>query len=648
MSTFQSWSSALIPLGDSIAQAQGVIVAALQAGNWRVLHQGVAPAAVGGTITNPNNALDMLPGTNAGQAGTGATTLAVQMPSAFTPTALYVQASHVMSSNSLETDTPTSITIEYSDTSLTTGFTTLQTFTPANWGLDERRKFTIAGAGAHVYWRSTFSGATTNTYVGDWAIEDASGNYCSNQQFADVIPPVVELIGNASARDVVRLLFNATTIQILPVQELLISLPTVFSFAGATGGAVTLQVSNGTNVQFVGSGGNTSQQNARGLYLALCASVDANFTAFNWVWVQNLQGENGSPQIWAIQKTPAPTPMMTSSNITIRLAMQYASPAGTQGCGYQVAQSLTSDLTNGFVYYLGVNSRGFSMATKTNVGYYGPAFACYGDNASALAQLPTADFAAYGLPCTPIELFVGSFPTQASCDGTARTSHWWGTANTAQNPPNAPYYVGTTESGYSQPHMWGKGWLGGMLQDLSGGGQVSTYTAAGSAISCYAEGFMDGADTGAAYSIHKLGVGYGANYNYVSSNFGSPSGRTFSPPYQALDAYKYYGVGPASEQLIVAPSNDFTATITSLVAVGDTTINVNSTTGFPVAGWLVMDGEIIQYTGGGGGGTQFTGCTRGKYATAPASMPVGTTVFIGGWFCIFNYGLIFGGYQTPT
>jgi hypothetical protein len=159
---------------------------------------------------------------------------------------------------------------------------------------------------------------------------------------------------------------------------------------------------------------------------------------------------------------------------------------------------------------------------------------------------------------------------------------------------------------------------------------------------------MDEADTGAAYSIHKLGVGYWANYNYVSSNFYNPYGRTFSPPYQALDAYKYYGVGPASEQLIVAPSNDFTATITSLVAVGDTTINVNSTTGFPVAGWLVMDGEIIQYTGGGGGGTQFTGCTRGKYATAPASMPVGTTVFIGGWFCIFNYGLIFGGYQTPT
>jgi hypothetical protein len=115
-----------------------------------------------------------------------------------------------------------------------------------------------------------------------------------------------------------------------------------------------------------------------------------------------------------------------------------------------------------------------------------------------------------------------------------------------------------------------------------------------------------------------------------------------------LDWYKYTGTGPSSEQLMVAPSNDFTTTITTAVATGDTTINVASTTGFPVAGWLVIDGEIIQYAGGGGGGTQFTGCARAKYATTALAFPVGTTVFIGAWYVIFNTGLLFGGYQTPT
>ena len=226
MSTFAGWSSALIPLGDSIAQAQGVIVAAMQAGNWQCLRQGLAPTAVGGSITSPANALDMTPTTAAGQAGTTPQTIAVQVIGGFTPTALYMQA-HYNYEGGIQIDMPASVTIEYSDTSLTTGFTVLQTFTPTNWGVQERRKFTI--------------------------------------------PPVTEVIGNSVARDILRINFNATTMTLQPLQELLTAMPMVFSFDTAASGVATLSVTNGTTVSFTGGGGNTSQQNARGLYNALAS-----------------------------------------------------------------------------------------------------------------------------------------------------------------------------------------------------------------------------------------------------------------------------------------------------------------------------------------------------------------------------------------
>jgi len=649
MSTFAGWSSALIPLGDTVAQAQGIIVTAMTTAGWQCLRQGLAPTSVGGSITNPNNALDMIASTIAGEVGTASQTIAVQISGGFTPTALYMQAPALLNyATTLETDMPTSVTIEYSDTSLITGFTVLQTFTPANWGPQERRKFTITGAGSHQYWRSTVSGATTNMYFQEWCLEDSSTpkNWITNQQFADFIPPVTETIGNSYARDVLRMYFNAVTITMQPVQELLTALPMVLSFDTATGGAVTLQVSNGTNVQFVGSGGNTSQQNARGLYNALAASVDANFTAWNWIWPTPLVGTVGAGQIIAVQKTPAASALMTSSNITTRYRGCYASPAGPQGCGLPTVQSITTDLTNGFIYYLQVCSRGIALATKTNAGYYGPVHACYGDNASTLSQLPTADLAAYGLPCTPIELVIGTDDVAANSDGTGRFGHWWGVAAPFSSAAVGAMYL----EGVGSAGVWSKLLLSGQLSDVCCNAGASSYLG-GALVTAYGEGILDGgaaSGAGGIYPIHRLSAVSALYNNYLATLSPNVYGMAVTPSFANLDWYKYTGTGPSSEQLMVAPSNDFTTTITSAVAAGDVTINVASTTGFPTSGWLVIDGEIIQYAGGGGGGTQFTGCTRAKYATTALAFPVGTTVFIGGWYCIFNTGLLFGGYQTPT
>jgi len=70
-----------------------------------------------------------------------------------------------------------------------------------------------------------------------------------------------------------------------------------------------------------------------------------------------------------------------------------------------------------------------------------------------------------------------------------------------------------------------------------------------------------------------------------------------------------------------------------LLNSSSTTINVNSTSGFPATGTLVIDAEIITYTGVTG--TSFTGCTRGTNGSTAvqhgyrptAGTPVAPTVY---------------------
>lgn len=58
--------------------------------------------------------------------------------------------------------------------------------------------------------------------------------------------------------------------------------------------------------------------------------------------------------------------------------------------------------------------------------------------------------------------------------------------------------------------------------------------------------------------------------------------------------------------------------LSSAINASVTTIPVSSTSGFPAAGLLLIDNELISYTGTSGGNS-FTGCTRGAFGTTAAS-----------------------------
>ncbi len=70
--------------------------------------------------------------------------------------------------------------------------------------------------------------------------------------------------------------------------------------------------------------------------------------------------------------------------------------------------------------------------------------------------------------------------------------------------------------------------------------------------------------------------------------------------------------------------NNLGTTLTVAVLVGDTTLNVASTTGWPSTGVCSIEDEVISYTGKTG--VTFTGCTRGYDGTTAASHALVTSV----------------------
>jgi hypothetical protein len=78
--------------------------------------------------------------------------------------------------------------------------------------------------------------------------------------------------------------------------------------------------------------------------------------------------------------------------------------------------------------------------------------------------------------------------------------------------------------------------------------------------------------------------------------------------------------------LSIAVNNLNTTLTDNPLSDSATTVNVISTTGFPTAGYVTVEFEIIAYTGKTG--TSFTGCTRGADGTAASSHSLGESVFL--------------------
>ncbi|MCI4437168.1 MAG: hypothetical protein JHC33_10225 [Ignisphaera sp.] len=654
MSTFLGFESALITAGATASSMQATFSSIMSTYGWQVLRQAVIPTSVIGTIANPSNLFDQS-STTTSVNSTLPKYVGATINSGFTPTIMYVQADFLNPQYG-----PLTFTLDYS-TDVGSSWNTLQTFTnQVNWTSGERRKFIISGATSQTYWRMNITSSTSgsNVYLAEWCLEDANGNWLTNVPFFDCIPPASDTgnanpIGNSYARDILRWSFTTSAISFRPLQELLTPLPEICIWTGATAGAVTVSTTiNGSTVSYVGSANNSAIKNSRGLFEACKASNDANFTAWAWIWNNTLLTSTGGPgNFTAIQNTPAMNIMPTSSNITVQMrgTSVYSVPL-VQGALMPLTVSITTDCTNGWIYYMQLNARGIAISSKTNNSYYTPVHACWGNNADAIAQIPTADLAAYGIPCTPIELFVGTDNANTSVDALAWPTHVWGVAQTPGNASRPGIVDVYNDTASNSTTLFTHHLFGGHMQDYSMHNTAYNWATWGPAqIQLAADGYFQGGDSGLLWSIHKLGCRAQDGWDFVNAyggNYGGNYVRWTGPYLPGLDWYKFSGSAPANEQLVVSASNDYTAIISTTGLTTDITISVNSTTGFPSSGWLVLEGEIIQYTGITS--NSFTGCTRGKYNTTPINPLSGTTINIGAWYVFMVYGLIFGGYQVPS
>ncbi len=627
MSTFLGFDSYLVNLGSTVLQARNAIMDRLTYYGWRITRKSVDSCTVmaTSTLTNYANAVNLATQSSAGDAGAMPRWVGVQLGSAYTPTVMYLSAN-------AESSVPTAFSLDYSDNG--TSWTTQQSWSgEINWSAGEKRKFTISGASAHVYWRLNLTTKLgSNCYVSEWMLENASGECTTTKHFFDAIPPVTETIGNSMMYEFIRFYVSSTLIQVKPMIELLQNIPEVFSLDTPVAGAVTLSLTIGAStVSYVGSSGNTAIQNQRGLYEAIRASSDPLFTAWNWWWWPK------GTYIIATQKTPAKRSVtISSSNISFKGRGKWheAMHLSYGSCG---VNSVTIDIINGFIYYLQVNSRGLALAIKTNSGFTGPIHMCYGNNSEAISQLPTADNV--NIPCMPIELLVGTDDANVNqASGVASVTHWWGVSSAGTDISS------DMENTYGGAHPAGHFNFANQLQDWSGGiGAGGSTSLSLQSITMRGEGIFAGTDSGSGYVVHKLACD--PDNIWAQTSISANTCRACGPVYSTLDWYRICGT-ITDEQLIMTPSLDYTCTLTADTNTTDTTITVNNTTGFPSSGYIVLDSEVVQYIGITS--TSFTGCTRGSYGTSASNHYVGDISYIVAWFVKIQYGALFAGYQKPV
>ena len=464
--------------------------------------------------------------------------------------------------------------------------------------------------------------------------------------YSDLIPPVTETIGTSTFREVVRLYFpNNTTITIGSYQACIAdAYPQSILFTAKTAGAVQAGVTiNGVTVLgALGTGTSTANQNLQALYYALMDSVDPVITGWTFAY-------NGADKLICTAKVPAAM-VVCSGNANVTYSLQGNSVLAGALSDFALVDvahgySVTTDLTNGFVYYMEVFSRSFSLSTKCISGIYGPIFATYVDHASMLATLPDG-----GL-CTPIELWVGSLA--ASGLGQAHCTHLWSLGTKYGNHAITNTGITNTLANWNDPCAdW---------NPFSGSGQPAfpsdcpvTY----GSTSNYAFPLFDqyaiqssglfgsGTSLDSVYKAEPLGI---ADY-CMSTPIATQASLRFFPRVLFPDTYRWVGAEPTEtsifSQVIPAPSTYPTLAQALDATTAYASILLSSTAGLPVQGGFIIGSEGFTYTGISG--ASVTGVTRGVNGTTQARHFVGHVVSPATWYLRVNNGAICCGPNKPV
>jgi hypothetical protein len=399
--------------------------------------------------------------------------------------------------------------------------------------------------------------------------------------------------------------------------------------------SVTLSSST---VSYTGISTNSAVDNLLGLYGAIRDSVDPVFT--NWDWdcsYPATQGaDDGNTYIYGKNKTAEADKTFTGTNVTAGWLSYYVQAGFQTDESLSQSQTVTTDLVNGFIYYLQINARGIALATKTNTAFYGPIHACWGLHSAAMAYRPIDT-----LFLTPIELIIGY-------DDDANNEDSWGISGSFYiiSPKSASIsniranYVMTPPGGGARRQRFHESLANtftlGNGNSIRGQGFIQLK---GSGI------FIDDYPAGNDFQVHRVKT-IGFSFSGGGSSGAVPGYLiSFVPGYELEDWYKFRGTANDEALTLIADTVGVT-TLASIYTPGDTVLNLTDASGIQTAGFVIIGIEAFQYTGKTG--NQLTGVTGAKYATIASRHFVGDSVGQGMWFVKINGGAIFAGYVKPS
>lgn len=468
--------------------------------------------------------------------------------------------------------------------------------------------------------------------------------YDSVNFISDFIPPVSETIGDGKIRQVIRITYSTSAINVGMYDQSLGNIQgQMYRLYSATAGAVTVSATiNGVLISATGTTGNTASQNLRLLYDALKSSADPSIT--DWVYTL-IPGVGGSDSILMERKTISATLItITQSNVIgatfsdpVTAAYAPARNTGLATPGNGFTQAITLDNTNGWYLYMDIFSRSFKISSKTVTAFYGPVFAGYMPNADALAMVPSSPY------CHIAEGYWGSSVAGSASApngaGTVLFTHAWGFTNNW-------YYSssGAWNNGFVNPMG---GFQGPMLQDVIAGSPStgsSMYPLAatpggfGQPLSVYTQLYRFSVYNAACYSnTYQTSTSPGVNMDVMT-------------PGTMLEDVFLSTTNDQSETTCAAPlaaPTGITLQQNLDATTAYTSILLSTVTGLATAGIVLLDSEVFLYTGVSGGNT-LTGVTRGYNGTPQAAHYIGDSAKQGGWFVKMNGGYIFAGLARPS
>jgi hypothetical protein len=641
MSNFLGFESFLVPLGASIDDVKNTLKAALTSRGYRAISESLqVSAALKSAGWDTGNAFDGDCSTSVSVALASLPQyLGVQAPVGFTPTILRI---HAHPANNLSTG-PKGWTIDYSDDGST--WTPHQTISnEIRWAPGEKRQYAITGASSRRYWRIniTDGNGSGTLFISNVIFENAVGQQLvDGKYFVDVIPPVSEAIGNSMAFEFLRIRFTGSDIKFYPLKSYKVGFPqfAAFHFDNTAAGTATLSITiNGRTVSYTGSTGASAVENINKFYDTIRASVDSEIMGWNWrISSGSTQNSNdGNYYLYAESKTVEATKVITTS------ATVFSRVGGSVQSGWvqdEVLQrgtlpSIGIDLISGFVYYMQISSRGIALATKTNIGFYGPLHACWADNAAALQYLPT------NAPrCSPVELVCGYDEDSNNLDSMAFVSAPWCLSGWT--------FAGLDIRGDSSSHGFvdrvvrRHEFYDAYLNNYGNDAYSNTYIKlSGSGI------FVDDQFVGNDFQVHRAKtLGHRSFDIHTSSPYGYGQDCGINPGIEISDWYKFRGTA-TNESLVLIADSVIKTGLASDFNIGDATVNLVDASLFQSSGFAVIGIETIQYTGKSG--NTLTGVTHGRYGTIAYKHWTGDSIAQGSWFVVMNGGALFAGYNKPS